>query len=181
MKAWYFSTEEKKLRYDDNRDIKIGGTHEIQGEPILCKHGLHGSVNILDALDYAPGPIVYRVELSGKMDIGIDKISAQKRTYLEGGVDISDVLREFTRWCALQVINLWDAPDVVREYLETGKEELRDAARDAARAAARAAARDTAWAAAWAAARGATRAATRAAARDAQNKKLEEMVMEALK
>jgi len=153
MKAWYFSTEEKKLRYDDNRDIKIGGTHEIQGEPILCKHGLHGSVNILDALGYAPGPIVYRVELSGKMDIGIDKISAQKRTYLEGGVDISDVLREFTRWCALQVINLWDAPDVVREYLETGKEELRDAAR----------------------------AATRAATRDTQNKKLEEMVMEALK
>jgi hypothetical protein len=65
------------------------------------------------------------------------------------------LLREFARWCALQVIHMWNAPDVVREYLETGNEELRAAAgtaaraaaRDAARTAARAAARDAAWAA----------------------------------
>ena len=38
--------------------------------------------------------------------------------------DATDLLREFARWCALQAINKWDAPDVVREYLETGDESL---------------------------------------------------------
>ena len=76
-----------------------------------------------------------------------------------------------TRRYALAVIHLWDAPDVVRRYLETGDESIRDAARAAARdaawAAAWAATRDAAWAAARAAARDAARAAARAAAGDA--------------
>src|SRR4029078_12741210 len=76
-----------------------------------------------------------------------------------------DVLRLFAREAALSVLHLWqgEVPAVVREYLETGNEEIRDAAWDAARAAAwdagwdaaRAAARAAAWAAAWAAARAA--------------------------
>ena len=37
-------------------------------------------------------------------------------------------LQAFARWCALQVIDLWDAPDVAQEYLETGNEDLRVAA-----------------------------------------------------
>jgi len=77
--------------------------------------------------------------------------------------------RYFARWCALQVIHLWNCPDVVKQYLETGDEGLRDAARsaaldaahttaytpahiaasDAARSAARSAAWDAAWYAAW--------------------------------
>jgi hypothetical protein len=94
------------------------------------------------------------------------------------------LLREFARWCALQVIHMWNAPDVVREYLETGNEELRDeartAARDAARTAARTAARDAARTAARTAARDAARTAARAAARDAawaaQENKLRELI-----
>jgi hypothetical protein len=45
--------------------------------------------------------------------------------------DITALLRCFARKQALSVIHLWDAPEVVREYLETGNEELRDAARAA--------------------------------------------------
>lgn len=67
-------------------------------------------------------------------------------------------LREFARWCALQVVDLWGAPQVVRQYLETGNE------------AARAAARAAAWSAAWSAARD--------VARDAQVEKLKEMINE---
>lgn len=74
------------------------------------------------------------------------------------------LLREFAWWCALQVIDMWQAPDIVKEYLETGNEELRDAAWAAARDAA------------WAAARYAALAAARDAARDAQTEKLIEMV-----
>jgi hypothetical protein len=40
--------------------------------------------------------------------------------------------RLFTRQCALDVIDLWDAPAVVRQYLETGDESLRASAWDAA-------------------------------------------------
>ena len=165
MKAWYFSNADKKLRYGDNREIKLGETHEVKGDPILCEHGLHGSVKILDALQYAPAPIVWRVELSGKMDKGVDKIAAQKRTYIEGGIDISDTVNEFARWCALQVIDFWDAPNVVVEYLKTRDDKIRAAA----------------WAAACTSAKAAADAAVRAAASEKQNKKLTSMVSKKLK
>ena len=82
-------------------------------------------------------------------------------------VDAEDTLRAFARRCVLDVIDLWDAPDVVREYLETGDEDLRSAAEAATRAATWAAARNAAWDAARDATRAATQAATRAAAQAA--------------
>jgi uncharacterized membrane protein YeiB len=110
---------------------------------------------------------------------GDDKIAAQKRTYVAGGIDISDTLYEFARMCALDVIHLWDAPAVAVEYLKTGNESLRAealsaawfAAEAAARSVAEAAARSAAWsvaeAAVWTAARAAAWFAAEAAARSA--------------
>jgi len=37
-----------------------------------------------------------------------------------------DVNLGFSRWCALQVVHLWDCPDEVRRYLETGDESIRE-------------------------------------------------------
>ena len=188
--AWYFSTADKRLRYDDNRAIALGVTHEVTGDIALCERGLHASIKPLDAIEYAPGPIVWRVELSGSVLTGDDKLCATRRTYIAGGVDATDLLRKFARQCALDVAHLWDMPEVVRRYLETGDESLsaaaRDAASDAAWAAAsdaaRAAVRAAAWAAARAAARdaawAAARAAARAAAWAAQNTRLEAMLLE---
>lgn len=34
--------------------------------------------------------------------------------------DVTPEIRAWARWCALQVADLWDCPDVVRRYLETG-------------------------------------------------------------
>jgi len=177
MKAWFFSIAEKRLRYNDNREIALGTTHTVDGTPIPCEHGLHASVNILDAVKYAPGPIVWEVELGGTIveHEDHDKQAATERTYLRGGIDVSDVLRAFARWSALSVAHLWGMPDVVRRYLDTGDESLRDAASAAASATASAAAwaaawnaaRDAAWASAWAAAWNAARDAAWAAARDA--------------
>ncbi len=169
MKAWYFSTIDKKLRYGDDREIAIGVTHEVEGKPFLCNYGLHGSHLLLDALSYAPGPVVWRVELSGEMEVGVDKIAAQERTYLSGGIDITDILWKFARLCALDVAHLWDAPDVVIQFLKTGDESLRTTAWDASRDASRSA-RGASWSAAWDAswaARGASRDAARRASRDA--------------
>jgi hypothetical protein len=167
MDGWYFAEPDRKLRYGDRRAIVIGKTHRVRGELILCEHGLHASARALDALGYAPGPIVYRVKLHGQILQGDDKACATARTYVAGGIDVSDELRAFARWCGLQVAHLWDMPSIVRQYLETGDESIRAAARDAAWDAARDAARAAAWDAARAAARAAAWDAARAAAWDA--------------
>ncbi len=164
MKAWYFSEASKKLRYDDNREIAIGVTHKIEGAPVPCQNGLHGSVKLMDALKYAPGPVVWEVELGGDIvahEDG-DKLAATERTYLRGGIDITDTLRAFARRCALDVIHLWDAPEIVKRYLKTGGESIRGTAGDAAWDAARAAAMDAPSAAARAAAMDADMDAARA-------------------
>ena len=154
MKAWYFSQQNCKLRYKDNRLIKAGVTHYYDGMPILCEQGLHASKNILNALKYAPGAYIWRVEMGGTSFCDHDKMVATERTYL-WGYDATNVLRHFARLCALDVIHLWDAPDVAIQYLKTGDENLRRAARNAAWGAAWSAAGSAAWSAAWSAARSA--------------------------
>jgi len=212
VKGWWFGTTDKKLLNGDGRKIVIGETHKVDGEIIPCEHGLHLSKRIIDALQYTPGPVVYRVVGSGVIvshGSPVDKYACSERTYIAGGIDISDTLSLFARKCALDVIHLWDAPEIVARYLKTGDESIRaaardavwwDAERDAAWAAARATAWDAAWdaaraaakAAAWAAARGAAWAAAWAAAWDAardaawdaawekQNKRLTRMIKEAI-
>lgn len=151
--AWYFSDESRRLRYGDGRRISLGVEHTVKGYPEPCEHGLHGSESIMDALSYAPDSIVWRVELSGRIKRGNDKIAATRRKYIAGGIDISDVLRSFARRQALSVAHLWDCPAVVRTYLETGDESIS------------AAAWGSAWDSAWAAA----------------NKTLESMVEESIR
>ena len=165
--AWYFAPANNRLRYGDDRPIVLGETHSVQRLPIACEHGLHASVKVLDALSYAPSSLLYRVELSGAMDRESDKIAAQHRKYL-WCVDAEEVLKEFARMCALDVIHLWDAPAMVVKYLQTGDESLRGKTQDAASAAAWSAARSAVWSAAesavWSAAESAAWSAAESAA-----------------
>jgi len=160
MLGWYFAREDEKLGYGDSRKVAVGVKHTVEGPVTLCSHGLHASERIIDALQYANSSILYRVELSGDMDQGEDKSCSTERAYLER-IDAGEVLREFARECALSVSHLWDAPQIVLDYLKTGDEGLRASAWASAKAAA--------WDAAWASAR--------AAAWDDQNDKLTEMVL----
>lgn len=151
--GWYFSENNKRLRYGNNRVIRPGITHKVKfpcvvegvryTEPTLCCAGVHASKRIIDALSYAPGNYVWRVELSGDVVIDSDKIVAKERKYL-WGYNADEVLQLFSRRCALDVIHLWNAPDVVVLYLKTGDETIRDVARVAASEAARAAASEAA-------------------------------------
>ena len=162
IKAWHFVNE--TLR--DGRTIPPDGEWlEHDEDLVMCKSGLHASICLIDALKYAPGNTICRVECDGQITKDDDKLVAERRRIL-WRIDGEELLKEFARWCALQVIHLWDVPDIVKEYLETGNEDIRAAAWDAARAAARAAAWDAA------------RAATGDAAWDTQNEKLEEMARE---
>ncbi len=176
IKAWHFVRKNRRLGYGDDRIVAPGYTYyeDPDATPVLCRIGLHGSIKPLDALKYAPGPICCRVEISGTVVKGDDKLVGTERTVL-AMCDATEILRKFARLCALDVIHLWDAPDVVVRYLKTGDEKLRAAAEAAAEAAAwgeawgaaRAAARAAAWAAARTAAEAAAEAAARAAARTA--------------
>lgn len=155
VKGWWLC-KERKLPYGDNRPVTLSESHHIDGRIIPCKNGLHLSPKILDALKYAGGSIVYRVEGYGVIKPHgnpVDKYACSDRKYIMGGIDVENVLRKFSRMCALDVIHLWNAPNIVIDYLKTGKEEIG--------AAARAAAKDAAW----------------DAAREKQNKRLYQMVM----
>ena len=176
MKAWHFTADELR----DGRPIPpVGEVLRHDGPVEICVTGLHASERIFDALTYAPGHVIHRVECGDIVQAQDDKFVCRERTIL-WSVDGEDVLRAFARRVALDVIHLWDAPDVVRKYLETGDEKLRDAARDAAwaaaSAAASAAARDAARAAASAAAWAADSTAAWDAAWDKYNGWLTEMV-----
>jgi hypothetical protein len=154
--AYHFVAD--KLR--DGRAIPPDGEWlEHIGKIEMCEAGLHASLHIADALKYAPGATLCLVELSGEIQTGDDKIVASRRRIL-ARFDATELLRKDARDSALSVIHLWDAPAVVKQYLETGDASLRAEARQAARAAcaayaayaAYAAAADAADAAAYAAA-----------------------------
>jgi len=189
IRAWHF-TDDMFLR--DGQPLVVGQTYTHAGRVKLCDSGLHASKRPIDALQYAPGNVVSRVECGGEMLNGGDKLVCTERTVL-WAYDAEEVLRHFARLCALDVIHLWDAPAHVAQYLRTGDEDMRAAARDAgaaawaAGAAAWDAAGGAAWAAAWDAAGGGVGAAAaaaraagaaRGAARAAPNERLVRMLRE---
>lgn len=159
MKAFYFATKERKLRYNDNRQIIVGETHTVEGELELCKNGLHASTRLIDALSYAPGPILYLVDVKDYV-IGDDKLAAMERTYF-AEFDATTTLQHFARRQALINIELikpyadQGQYDLIILFLKTGDIKLAAKAARAARAVASTAARVAAWAA--------TRAASAAA------------------
>ena len=145
--VWHFSAA-ATLANGDGRAIRLGDTLTVEGQIHPCYHGLHGSASALDALRYAPGPILWRCALGGAIvphGDPVDKYAASERTAVAGGVDVTPMLRDFARQCALDVVHLWDCPPIVKEYLTTGDESLWAAAWAAAWDAARAAAWDAAW------------------------------------
>ena len=179
MHAYHFTGD--VLR--DGRPIPpVGQTLVHDGPLVLCAQGLHASEHPFDALAYAPGPRLHRVTLGGRVRHDTDKVVASERT-IRATIDATDLLRRFARQCATDVLHLWDAPDVVRQYLETGDESIRTDAHSAAHSAAwdtgklsnvssfaaRTAARTAAGAAAGAAEPDAVWFAARKATRDATN------------
>jgi hypothetical protein len=147
--AYHFVGE--KLR--DGRPIPPDGEWLVhEGEMVICESGLHASKHPLDALQYAPGGTLCLVECEDIGEEHADKFVCRRRMIVKR-IDATDLLWKASREFALSVIHLWDAPKVVRDFLATGDESLRDAARaaarDAASDAARVAALDAAWDAAW--------------------------------
>jgi len=133
MKAYWFS----------NKGLAQHGTiiYEVRPEPYIqegeitaCHNGLHASVDPYDALHYAAAgsPTLDLVELGGTIvEHHGDKVAASKRTHLKR-IDATSTLREYARWCVLQVVSDWDCPELVKRYLETGDETIRAESREIA-------------------------------------------------
>jgi hypothetical protein len=99
--AWYFCGSDRKLRYGDGRAIVDGETLTVDCEPILCQQGLHASIKLRDALAYAPGLVLCRVEV-GDFVVGKDKLAGKSRrvVWSIGGLDMRKVIVEYANWCA---------------------------------------------------------------------------------
>ncbi len=172
MKAWHFTGNELR---DGSPIPKVGEWLVYEGDIVICESGLHASKDMFDALLYAPGPILHRVECEDIVTEHDDKFVCRRRKII-ASLNATEGLHYFARMQALSVVHLWDAPDVALDYLMTGDESIRAATGDAARAAAWGAAREVARAvdagkearaATYAAARDAARLASVAATRDA--------------
>ena len=166
MLAWHFLPSDGRLQYGDLRTlVKPGQT--LRRDPaklLMCNYGLHASVRPIDALRYAPGPIVCRVRLGGTIIEGDDKVVASRRTVLW----MANAERELRLFACWSIRNtpladgrmVWDlltdkrsqtAVEVAERYADgLATDDELAAAGDAAWAAAWAAG-DAAWAAAWAA------------------------------
>ena len=101
-----------------------GAVEEYDWPLVMCWSGLHASPRAIDALAYAPGAWVRRVDCGGDIVAIGDKLVCTRRTIV-AHADASDVLSSWARWCALQVADLWCCPVIVREWLETGDPALR--------------------------------------------------------
>jgi hypothetical protein len=145
MICYHFTSD--RLR-DGTPIPPVGEWLEHDGPLVPCVSGLHGSPHPLDALTYAPGHMLHRVELDGEMrphGEPVDKYVASRRRIL-ASVDAESLLHEFARRCAASVLNHWDAPEVVVQYLKTGRESLRALAGSAG-SSARSAGSGAAWSA----------------------------------
>ena len=148
---WHFAAiQDGKPVMRDGTIIEPGKRYTVP-KAIMCKSGFHGSELAIDSLKYAPGSWVSKRDID-EVTREDDKVCGPACVHTEG-FDATEILRKFARLCALDVIDLWGAPEIVVRYLKTGDESLRAAAMAAAWAAASAAAWtaafDAGWDAAW--------------------------------
>ena len=80
--GWHWLHESGLLQYGDGRKVVVGKWMTANAPPEMCNSGMHGSLRAIDALEYAPGPVVCRVELSDDVRTEGNKSVASKRKVL---------------------------------------------------------------------------------------------------
>lgn len=124
IKAWHFIKKDRRLANDDGRLVRMNHTLVHGGELVMCEAGLHASKSIIDALQWAPGSIICRVECSGDVMHATDKLVCSRRKCL-WWIDVTRVLHEFACWCAERALRrakitdkpYWDAINTKRRWL----------------------------------------------------------------
>ena len=152
MSKIYYHFTNDRLR-DGTPIPPIGEWLVFPGTPKICYRGLHASDHPFDALQFAPGNILHKVELIGIEEKHTNKVVAKQRKII-ATIDATDLLQSSARQFAVDVMDLWTPPGIVRDFLITGDKSKAPAAEAAAAEAAAGSAwpaRAAGWAAAWAA------------------------------
>ena len=147
--AWHFCADrDGKPVLRDGQPLTVR-TYNWAGPIEMCASGLHASCRLIDALEYAPGPWLSRVECWGDVDSQSDKLVCRHRRVLWivdatralhlAACDIADhaLLR-----AGVDDPRSWEAIKCKRRWLMGTAS---DSELSAAGAAARAAAGDAAW------------------------------------
>lgn len=109
MKAWHFLPNDRHLQFGSRELITVGKKLETRNEIGMYDYGFSASKNILDALSYAPGSIVCRVEIGNEIIHHPDKLVASERTVL-WMYDATAVLYKFACLCIRDMEPLWGTP-----------------------------------------------------------------------
>ena len=126
----------------DGRPLpSIGQVLTHDGPVIPCSSGLHGSEHPFDALQYALGGTLDKCELWGEIKSHgdpVDKVVGANRVVLKR-ICANKILLDFARWNCLELerMGIIKYTGIVKKWLNTGDEAIRNAA----------------WVAAWVAAR----------------------------
>jgi hypothetical protein len=147
--GWHFC-DGWKLR--DGQPLVVGKTYHIPGELVMCERGLHMSRRIIDALQYAPGSVICRVEGWGVVEEQDDKLVCHHRKVL-AAIEGEKILHRAACHFAADALRVtgvtdnrcWTAINTKRRWIKgLATDTELDAARTAGTRAARAAA-DVAW------------------------------------
>lgn len=175
--AWHFVRKGGLTR--DGRRVTVGDKMHVDPPIELCERGLHASRRLIDALKFAPGPVLCRVRCSGIVIHDGDELICSDREVL-AMADVSLQLREFAcneaeralhrvgmvderPWRLIEATRGWLQGYVTDEDLGRARVAARNNAWNAAQRAAWYAAQNAAWSVAWHAARNAAWEAARAA------------------
>lgn len=84
VKAWHWVADNGRLNFEDKRKVVVGKTMTMKGplKPSLCSRGMHGSERVIDALYFAPGGMLCRVEIWGDLQKSNDKLCGRHRKVL---------------------------------------------------------------------------------------------------
>ena len=78
--GWHWLANSRELQYGSGgRTLGTWDVCHAPGTPVLCYTGLHWSPRIIDALNYAPGSIICRVETWGETVHDDDKSASEYR------------------------------------------------------------------------------------------------------
>lgn len=91
---WHFLPDDRRLQYGRRTLVRPGQTLRTKKEPVPCRQGFHFSERAIDALRYAPGAVICRVTVGGKVVKNSDKGAAQERTVV-WMADATSTLHEF--------------------------------------------------------------------------------------
>jgi hypothetical protein len=115
--AWHFVAFNRQLGYNDGRTAVPGLTYydDNRSNGQVCRPGLlHWSYRVIDALMYAPGPILCEVLPGGEIFTGTfikDKCGSTQRTVIRMA-NVSTVLHEAACQFAERALNRTETPDL---------------------------------------------------------------------